>query len=115
MNYEHAMLKAAVGFRMKRKDWVNKNVTTSDGNKFTPVLTDPGSEANVKARNDKLAELQAMDENQLRSEAKHDHVALMAGDTKAVMIEKIMAVRVVEPLPYEATDEDKAAEDWSEL
>lgn len=34
------MLQAAVGFRVTRKDWVNKNVTTSDGNEFTPILTE---------------------------------------------------------------------------
>lgn len=71
MNYEHAMLQAGQGFRVTRKEWVNKNVTTSDGNDFKPVVTE--LEAGKKGES----------------------------ETKVSS--------------YSASDEDKAADDWSVL
>jgi hypothetical protein len=114
MKYEQAMSQASVGFRVARKGWVNKNVTTSDGNDFKPIVTEASPATDSTARR---VNLETMTDMQLQNSAKHANVVYAASDSREQLIAKIVAAtphEAVEPKvsDYSVTDEDKAADDW---
>lgn len=114
MKFEEAMMKSAHGFVVTRPSFGGKTVTggqEADGS-HPPMVR--GGVA-VKAE---LEDLDSLSKDELHRKAKRAKVSFSESDTKAELIEKLHAVEKPsedKSEPYVATDEDKAADDWSVL
>lgn len=114
MKYEEAMMKSAHGFVVTRPSFDGKTVTggqEADGS-HPPMLRGGVVE---KAE---PTDLDALSKDDLHKKAKRAKVSFSESDTKAELIEKIHAAEKpseAKAEPYVATDEDKAANDWSIL
>lgn len=114
MKYEEAMMKSAHGFVVTRPSFEGKTVTGGqepDGS-HPPMLRGGVS---VKAEAD---DLETLSKDDLQKKAKKAKLDFSDSDTKAELIEKLRATEKPsedKAAPYVATDEDKAADDWSVL